>query len=198
MRREPHPSPRPLRRAPTRQGTRALLLIPALAALALAVSCASVEKRGTPADRKAGPEADFVQAVELLNLGERAQARGAFERLLQEARSEEIRPKAYYFLGVIRLLEMNNLAQIQEAKEYFDQYPRLFPGGPYRQNALDISLGLDRILRRGENDQQEILARKRQAGRQQARIRTLEQKILQLEKIYLETEQKRQSVEPSD
>jgi hypothetical protein len=171
------------------------MLMLALAAV-LAVSCANVRPEPPPAPvvSPAGDEAEFGRALDLLAGGQRAEARLILDRLVREGEPPGLRPRAYFYLGISRLYEMQGPADLEGLKRYFDAYREKYPLGPDQENAASISRGLGACVSQQETDQARMQALSRRLKDQEQLIHTLQDQIRQLEQVHRESEQERQSL----
>ncbi len=129
-------------------------------------------------------EARLEKALDYLQAGENEAARKILEKLLQEGDTFQLRPVAAFYLGVIKVFEMDDLLGMEACKNYFQAYVEQYPTQPYTTNAAGVVRLLDKYIE---------LARVVQEQAQE--IKTLRYQIQKLEEIQQETERKRQSFE---
>jgi vacuolar-type H+-ATPase subunit I/STV1 len=100
-------------------------------------------------------------------------------------------PDVAFALGVLKLLEMENVERMRGCRDYFQAFADNHPQGPYRENAERIVQVLNSHIRRTQREQTRIKELARQVSEQEKVIQNLQYKIEKLEEIHRETEQKR-------
>ena len=159
--------------------------------LALSSSCSPTLTAGLlgkqviePSGQGSGSQARLQQALEHLKRGEYNTA----QKILNEVVKQDTRPRvaqeAGFYLGIIMLYEMDDLAGMEACRAYFGDYVRKYHTGPYGGNAAKILQFVEKQIR--------LALRARVQARE---IRTLRYQIQKLEEIQEETERKRQAIE---
>ncbi len=136
-------------------------------------------------------EAEFRFAMTKLENGDFEGARETLSGIAEREDNQEVAPEIAFALGVIKLLDMENLGRMRKCRDYFQAYADQNPGGPYRENAERIVQILTSHIRRAQKEQKRIKDLTLQVSEQEKVIQTLQYKIEKLEEIHRETEQKR-------
>ena len=109
--------------------------------------------------------------------------------------NNDLAPKVAFALGVIHLLESEDLEGMKAARESFQAFSDEYPDGPYREITDRIILLLDRQILRAKQEQKRVKQLTQKVSEQEEVIQTLKYKIEKLEEIHRETEQKRHLLE---
>lgn len=137
------------------------------------------------------------QAVTLFHQGERAKAAEIFTQLLESEGSSEVKSRAYFYLGMIKLFESRDQAGLQDCKNHFDAYAQRFPDGPHQKNCRDVSAMLERHIEQSRRQQQRIRTLLRRVDELSEETETLRYKIQKMEEIQQETDRKRKALDSS-
>jgi TolA-binding protein len=135
------------------------------------------------------------QAVTLFDQGERAKAAEIFTEVLESGGSTEVKSKAYFYLGMIKLFESGDQAGLQDCKNHFDAYGQRFPNGPHQKICQDISAMLGKHIEQSRKQQQRIRALSRRVKELGEEAETLQYKIQKMEEIQQETDRKRKALD---
>jgi hypothetical protein len=136
-------------------------------------------------------EAEFRFAMAKLENGDFEGARETLSEIAVQEGDQQVEPEVIFALGVLKLLEMEDVDRMRKCKNYFQAFADQHPGGPYRENAERIVHVLNSHLRRAQKQQKRIKQLTLQVSEQEKTIQTLQYKIDKLEEIHRETEQKR-------
>ncbi len=136
-------------------------------------------------------EAEFRFAMEMLENGDLEGARETLSGIAEREESGNVAPAIEFALGVIKLLEMEDLGRMRACRDYFRAFADRHPSGPYQENAERIVQVLDRHIRRAQKEQSRIRELTLQLSEQEKVIQNLKYKIEKLEEIHRETEEKR-------
>lgn len=118
-------------------------------------------------------------------------------------------PASEFYLGLVKLLEMDNLQEMEMCKRYFEGYIEKYPSQPYQANAARIARLLKKHIALGRKEgrrvkelnqvvdelNQVVDELNRVVNEQAKEIHTLKYQMEKLEEIQLETERRRQSLE---
>ena len=120
--------------------------------------------------------------------------------ILKELSSPEggishVGPASEFYLGVIKLFEMDDLQGMEVCKSYFQGYIEKYPNQPYQANAARIVRLLEKHIERTRKEGRRVEELNRVVDEQTKEIQTLKYQMQKLEEIQLETERKRQSLE---
>jgi hypothetical protein len=169
--------------------------------LVLAVSCTgTIEKspfeQESPdlqqqQERVSFTEMEFHFAMEKLENGDFSGTRETLSEIPKRDEDNSLAPKVAFALGVLQLLEMDDVARMSECRDYFQAFSDQHPGGPYRENADRIVHILSGHIERAKREQKRIKELTQQVTDQDKVIQTLRYKIEKLEEIHQETEEKR-------
>jgi hypothetical protein len=173
--------------------------------MVLAVSCAGtmetsqVEEPSPEVQGERKPlsfrEAEFRFAMTKLENGDFEGSRETLTEMAEGDDAGDLAPKVQFALGVIKLLEMEDLAGMKQARGVFRAFSDAHPDGPYREHAERIVLVLDTHIKRVQQEQAKIRKLTQQVKDQEQTIQTLQYKIEKLEEIHRETEEKRHMLE---
>ena len=169
--------------------------------LLLAVSCTGTIEKSVFEEESPGvqqeqevisfSEAEFHFAMIKLENGDYEGTRETLTEIEKREDNKDVAPKVAFALGVLRLLEMEDLGRMRACRDYFQIFADEHPGGPYRENAEQIVRLLDIHINRAKKERKRIKELTRRVGDQEKVIQTLQYKIDKLEEIHRETEQKR-------
>jgi hypothetical protein len=134
--------------------------------------------------QESAAKARLQRGLKHLERGNYKTARETFTRLLQEDTAGDVAPAAAFYVGVLRLLEMEDLAGMEACRGYFQRYAKDYESGLYKDNAASILRFLDKQI-----------AVARRAQEQERQIQTLKYQIEELEEIQEETERKRRTLQ---
>jgi hypothetical protein len=140
-------------------------------------------------------EAEFRFAIEMLENGDFQGARETLDELAKPENEQEVSPEVVFAIGVVKLLEMEDVERMRGCRDYFQSFTDQHPTGPYREDAERIVQVLNSQLVRVEKEQRRIAELTRKVGDQEKVIQTLQYKIEKLEEIHRETEEKRHLTE---
>jgi TolA-binding protein len=173
--------------------------------LALAVSCARVMEWRHPDEPRpevqkgqkpvSFSEAEFRFAMTKLENGDFEGSRETLAEIAERNDNSDLAPKVAFALGMIKLLEMEDVEQMEAARESFQALLEEYPDGTYREIVDRIILLLDKHMHRAKQEQKRVKQLTQQVNDQQGVIQTLKYKIEKLEEIHRETEQKRHLLE---
>ncbi len=175
-----------------------LVLVAAVSSLGL-LACSLVPRaaepevvveppRKTQMDPAALEAARYHHGLMLLEEGKWKEARVILEQLLQSGEPCALCPRAYFYLGLVDLLETRSPDELEKHRDYMRAYGQKYPGGPCRRNAERIAELLDAQIKglHRESEKARRLQHKLQA--QEKEIETLKFQIQELERIHEETE----------
>jgi hypothetical protein len=134
---------------------------------------------------------EFRLAMAKLETGDLEGTREILTPVAERDEDKEMAARAEFALGVIQLLEIEDLARMKAARDYFEAYSNHHPDGPYLGHSDRIVLILDREIKRANEEQHKIRQLTEQLKDQEKVIQTLQYKIEKLEEIFKETESKR-------
>lgn len=140
-------------------------------------------------------EAEFHFAMEMLQNGDFEGARETLSEIAARDEPEGVPPRVAFALGVIKLLEMEDMERMRACRDYFQGFADEHPEGPYREDAERIVQILNGHIARAEKEQRQIRELSRKVSDQEKVIQTLQYKIEKLEEIHRETEEKRHLLE---
>ena len=140
-------------------------------------------------------EAEFHFALEMLENGDFEGARETLSEMAEREDAQEVAPRVAFALGVIKLLEMEDMERMRACRDYFQDFADQHPDGPYREDAERIVQILNSHIARAEREQKQIRELTRKVSDQEKVIQTLRYKIEKLEEIHRETEEKRHLLE---
>jgi len=173
--------------------------------LILAVSCAGtmdssrIEEQSPEGQNKQNPvsfsEVEFRFAMTKLENGDFEGSRETLTEIAERDDDSDLAPKVAFALGVIDLLEMEDVGQMKAARDYFQAFSNEHPDGPYRETTDRIVLLLEKHIHRAMQERKRIKQLTQQVSDQEQVIQTLKYKIEKLEEIHRETEQKRHLLE---
>ena len=173
--------------------------------LALAVSCARVMEWRYPTEPRSEvqeeqepvsfSEVEFRFAMTKLENGDLEGSRETLAEIAERDDDSDLAPKVAFALGVIDLLEMEDVGRMKAARDYFQAFSDEHPDGPYRETTDRIVLLLDKHIHRAKQEQKRIDQLTQKVSDQEQVIQTLKYKIEKLEEIHRETEQKRHLLE---
>lgn len=173
--------------------------------LILAVSCTGtiessrIEEPSTEVQKKQKPvsfsEVEFRFAMTKLENGDFEGGRETLTEIAERDDNSDLAPKVAFALGVIHLLEMEDVRRMESARDYFQAFLSEHPDGPYGETTGRIVLLLDKHIHRAKQEQKRIKQLTQQVSDQEQVIQTLKYKIEKLEEIHRETEQKRHLLE---
>ena len=173
--------------------------------LALAVSCARVMEWSHPEEPRpevqkgqktvSFSEVEFRFAMTKLENGDFDGSRETLTEIEARNDDSDLAPKVAFALGVIQLLEMEDVERMEVARESFQALSEEYPDGPNREITDRIILLLDKHIHREKQEQERVKQLTQQVNDQQGVIQALKYKIEKLEEIDRETEQKRQLLE---
>lgn len=139
-------------------------------------------------DEAALETAVFHHGRMLLEEGKWKEARQIFERLLQSPEPCPLCPRAYFYLGLVELLEMKSPAELEKHRDFMRAYSLKYPGGPCQRNAERIAELLDAQIERFRRESEKARQLVRRLEAQEKEIETLKFQIQELERIHQETE----------
>jgi len=173
--------------------------------LALAVSCARVMEWRYPTEPRSEvqeeqepvsfSEVEFRFAMTKLENGDLEGSRETLAEIAERDDNSDLAPKVAFALGVIQLLEMEDVERMEAARESFQALSNEYPDGPCREITNRIILLLDKHIHRAKQEKDRVNQLTQQVNEQQGVIQTLKYKIEKLEEIHRETEQKRHLLE---
>ncbi|MEW6442180.1 MAG: hypothetical protein AB1640_14680 [bacterium] len=145
------------------------------------------------------PERVVLQhALMLLREGKWAESRGMLEGLMRGPQPCAVCPTAYFYIGLLDLLEAEDAAQLEKVRDWMQAYAALYPGGPFMKSAEEISQVLEKQVEKHRKDQQRLKTLTQKSEEQEKeiealkyQIETLRYQIQELENISREDEQKR-------
>jgi outer membrane protein assembly factor BamD (BamD/ComL family) len=140
-------------------------------------------------------EVEFRFAMTKLENGDYEGSRETLTEIAEREEEGDLAPKVAFALGVLHLLEMEDVGRMKEARDYFQAFSKEYPDGPYRETTDRIVLLLEKHIQRAKQQQKRIRQLTKQASDQEQVIQTLKYKIEKLEEIHRETEQKRHLLE---
>jgi len=140
-------------------------------------------------------EAEFRFALEMLENGDFEVAHETLSEMAEREDAQEMAPRVAFALGVVKLLEMEDMERMRACRDYFQGFADQYPGGPYREDAERIVQILNGHIARAEKEQNHIKELTRKISDQEKVIQTLQYKIDKLEEIHRETEEKRHLLE---
>ena len=136
-------------------------------------------------------ETEFRFGMVKLENGDFEGARETLSGIAEAEGDQEMVPEVAFALGVIKLLEMEDMERMRGCRDYFQAFADDYPAGPYRENAERIVQVLNGHIKRAQKDRRRIKELTGQVGDQEKVTQTLQYKIEKLEEIHRETEQKR-------
>jgi len=148
-----------------------------------------------PMDEAALEAAAFHHGRMLLEEGKWKEAREIFERLLQSPEPCALCSRAYFYLGLVELLEMTSPAELEKHRDYMRAYTLKYPGGPCQRNAERIVEILDAQIERFRRESEKARQLARRLEAREKEIETLKFQIQELEKIHEETERMPKALE---
>jgi hypothetical protein len=173
--------------------------------LILAVSCtwttesSLTEQQGPEVQAKqrmvSFSEVEFRFAMTKLENGDFEGSRETLTEIAERDDDSDLAPKVAFALGVIHLLEMEDVEGMGVAREAFQVFSNEHPDGPYRETADRIILLLDKHIQRSKQEVKRVKQLTQKVSEQEQVIQTLKYKIEKLEEIHRETEQKRHLLE---
>ena len=173
--------------------------------LALAVSCARVMEWRYPTEPRSEvqeeqepvsfSEVEFRFAMTKLENGDLEGSRETLAEIAERDDNSDLAPKVAFALGLIQLLEMEDVERMEAARESFQALSNEYPDGPYREITDRIILLLDNHIHQAKQETNRVKQLTQQVKDQQGVIQTLKYKIEKLEEIHRETEQKRHLLE---
>ena len=173
--------------------------------LIFAVSCTGTIERSVFEEESPGEqqeqevasfsEVEFRFAMTKLENGDYEGTRETLTEIEKREDESDVAPKVAFALGVLRLLEMEDLGRMRACRDYFQNYADEHPGGPYRENAEQIVRILDTHINWAKKEEKRIKELSEQVSNQEKVIQTLNYKIEKLEEIHQETERKRHLIE---
>lgn len=132
--------------------------------------------------------ARYHHALMLLEEGKWKEARVILEELLQAQEPCALCPRAYFYLGLVDLLEMRSPADLEKHRDYMRAYGQKYPAGPCRTNAERIAELLNAQIERFKRESEKAKKLHRRLDDQAKEIETLKFQIQELERIQRETE----------
>ena len=173
--------------------------------LILAIACTGImdssrmEEQNAEVQKEQEPvsfsEVEFRFAMTKLENGDFEGSRETLAEIAKRDDDSDLAPKVAFALGVIQLLEMEDVERMEAARESFQALSDEYPDGPYREITNRIILLLDKHIHRGKQENKMVKQLTQQVKDQQGVIQTLKYKIEKLEEIHRETEQKRHLLE---
>jgi len=139
-------------------------------------------------------EQGFRFALTHLENGDFEGAREALKEIVQKDDNIELASKVEFFLGVIKLLEMEDLERMSVCRDDFQKYADEHPGGPYRELAEQIVCILDAHINLAKKDQKRIRELTQQMSDQEKVIQNLQAQIKNLEDIHRRAEERRRQL----
>ena len=148
-------------------------------------------------------QARLQEALHHLQIGQNGTAAEILKELSSpQGDTAHVGPASEFYLGVVKLLEMDNLHEMEVCKRYFQGYIDKYPSQPYQANAARIARLLEKHIalarkegRRVKELNQVVDDLNRVVDHQAKEIHTLKYQMEKLEEIQLETERRRQSLE---
>jgi hypothetical protein len=140
-------------------------------------------------------QARLQEALHHLQAGQNETAREILKGLSPEGDTSRVGPASEFYLGVIKLFEMDDLHGMEVCKSYFQGYIEKYPAQPYQANAARIVRLLEKHIERARKEGQRVEELNQAVDEQAKEIQTLKYQMQKLEEIQLETERKRQSLE---
>jgi TolA-binding protein len=140
-------------------------------------------------------EVEFRFAMTKLENGDLEGSRETLTEIAERDDDSDLAPKVAFALGVIDLLEMEDVGRMKAARETFQAFSNEHPDGPYQVTAERILLLLDKHIDRARQAQKRIKQLTQRVSDQEQVIQTFKYKIEKLEEIFRETEQKRHLLE---
>ncbi len=135
------------------------------------------------------------RAQEDLRRGDYEGARGVLEGIKEEGAEGRADDEAGFLLGLVRLLEIEDLESARACRDYFRAYRKAHPEGAHRAVADRIVRLLDRCLEETGRRERRIKDLEARIRGQEEEIRTLRYQIEKLEEIHRETERERRLLE---
>jgi hypothetical protein len=139
-------------------------------------------------------EREFRFAMTKLENGDFEGARESLTQITNSDDDIELASKVTFFLGVIKLLEIEDLERMNACRVDFQDYADKHPGGPYREHAEQIVRILDTHINRAKNDQKRIRELTQQVSDQEKVIQNLQIQIKNLEAIHQRAEERRRQL----
>jgi hypothetical protein len=137
----------------------------------------------------------FQKALQHLQAGRNETAREIFKELLREGGTSHVGPASEFYLGVIKLFDMEDLQGMEECRNYFEGYIEQYPTEPYKANAVRIVRLLEKHIEQAHTEEQQVKKLNRVVQEQAREIRTLKYQMRKLEEIHEETDRKRDLLE---
>jgi len=150
---------------------------------------------GGPTKPWSEKNARLEEAVEKLHMGRYIEARKILSELIKDSDDSGGMPSAVFYLGIVKLLTMDDLAQMKACKKYFSSYKKKYPNGPYQKNTENIVNVLNQYIVLAQKDKLRMKELEGQVEKQNKEIETLKYQIQKLEEIQQETERERQLLE---
>ncbi len=145
--------------------------------------------------QESSEQARLCQTLEYLKKGELEEAQEVLTELSQEKNGPETAAISAFYLGLIKLLEMDDLAEMKDSRAYFKAYLKEYSDGPYEKNSARILLLLNKYIEQRQKDKGELKELTGQVEKQAQEIETLKYQMQKLEEIQHETERERQLLE---
>ena len=142
-----------------------------------------------------GAQARLREALHHLQAGQNETAREVLKGLSPDGGASYVGPASEFYLGVIKLFEMDDLHEMEACKSYFQGYIEKYPTQPYEANAARIVRLLEKHIERIRKEGRRVEELNRVVDQQAKEIQTLKYQMQKLEEIQLETDRKRQSLE---
>jgi hypothetical protein len=141
-------------------------------------------------------QARLQEALHHLQAGQNETAGEILKELSSpEGGTSHVGPASEFYLGVIKLFDMEDLQGMEACKSYFQGYIEKYPTQPYQANAARIVRLLEKHIERTRKEGRRVEELNRVVDEQAKEIQTLKYQMQKLEEIQLETERKRQSLE---
>jgi outer membrane protein assembly factor BamD (BamD/ComL family) len=137
----------------------------------------------------------FQKALQHLQAGRNETAREIFKELSREGGTSHVGPASEFYLGVIKLFDMEDLQGMEACKSYFEGYIERYPTEPYEANAVRIVRILKKYIEEAHTEEQQVKKLNRVVQEQAREIRTLKYQMRKLEEIHEETDRKRDILE---
>ena len=137
----------------------------------------------------------FQKALKHLQAGRNETAREIFKELSREGGTSHVGPASEFYLGVIKLFDMEDLQGMEACKSYFEGYIERYPTEPYEANAVRIVRILKKYIEQAHTEEQQVKKLNRVVQEQVREIRTLKYQMRKLEEIHEETDRKRDILE---
>jgi len=146
---------------------------------------------------KAWPEKSprLEEALEELQRGRFVEARKILNELVTDSNNSDGMAAAAFYLGLVKLLMMDNLSEMKACKKYFSGYRKKYPDSPYQNNIDKIVSVLNQYIVLAQKDKSRVKELESQVEEQNKEIETLKYQIQKLEEIQQETERERQLLE---